>query len=99
MFFKKKEDFDPNIINKIYKNSRVSRYINFLFGILLISLAYNIFVIPSKVVYGMGGIGVIVKNVYNIDPFITILVGSCCSYPYSSGPIATFSISNPFKSQ
>ena len=76
MFFKKKEDFDPNIINKIYKNSRVSRYINFLFGILLISLAYNIFVIPSKVVYGMGGIGVIVKNVYNIDAFITILVGS-----------------------
>lgn len=76
MFFKKKDDFDPSIINKIYKNSRISRYINFLFGILLIALAYNIFVIPSKVVYGMGGIGVILKNLYNIDPSITILIGS-----------------------
>lgn len=76
MFFKKKDDFDPNIIKKIYKNSRISRYISFLFGILLIALAYNIFVMPSKVVYGIGGIGVILKNLYNIDPFITILIGS-----------------------
>ena len=76
MLFNKKEDFDPNIIKKIYQNSRTSRYITFLFGILLISISYNIFVLLSKVVYGMGGIGVILKNVYNIAPFITILVGS-----------------------
>lgn len=76
MFFKRKEEFDPNIIKKIYQNSRVVRYVNFIFGVLLIALAYNIFILPSKIVYGMGGIGVIVKNIYNIDPSITILIGS-----------------------
>ena len=76
MFFKKKEEFDPNIIKKIYQNSRVVRYVNFVFGVLLIALAYNIFILPSKIVYGMGGIGVILKNAYRIDPSITILTGS-----------------------
>jgi len=33
MFFKKREEIDPNIIKLIYKNSRVSRYIEFIFGI------------------------------------------------------------------
>ncbi len=76
MFFKKREDFDPNIIKKIYQNSRISRYITFTFGILLLSLSYNIFVMPTKIVYGMGGIGVILKNLYNVDPSLTILIGS-----------------------
>lgn len=76
MFFKRREDFDPNIIKKIYQNSRLSRYITFTFGVLLLALAYNIFVMPTKIVYGMGGVGVILKNLYNIDPSLTILIGS-----------------------
>lgn len=76
MFFKRREDFDPNIIKKIYQNSRISRYITFTFGVLLLALAYNIFVMPTKIVYGMGGVGVILKNLYNIDPSLTILIGS-----------------------
>ena len=76
MFFKKREEFDPNIIKKIYQNSRFTRYVSFVFGIILIALAYNIFILPSKIVYGMGGIGVILKNAYGIDPSFTILVGS-----------------------
>lgn len=76
MFFKKREDFDPNIIKKIYQNSRISRYITFVFGVLLMALSYNIFVMPTKVVYGMGGIGVILKNQFNIDASLTILIGS-----------------------
>lgn len=76
MFFKKKEELDPNIIKLIYKNSRVSRYIEFIFGILLLAISYNIFVLPMNIVYGMGGVGVILKNIYNIDPSITILIGN-----------------------
>lgn len=76
MFFKKREEFDPNIIKKIYQNSRLSRYLNFILGLLLIALSYNIFVMPTKIVYGMGGIGVGLKHLYNIDPSITILIGS-----------------------
>lgn len=76
MFFRRKEEFDYNIIKKIYANSRISRYISFVFGIFLIALSYNIFVLPTKIVYGMGGIGVMLKHNYNIDPSIVILIGS-----------------------
>lgn len=76
MFFKKREELDPNLIKNIYKNSRISRYISFVFGVLVLALAYNIFVLPSNIVYGMGGVGVILKKIYSIDPSITILVGS-----------------------
>ena len=76
MFFRKKEEFDPNFIKKLYQNSRVSRYLNFVFGLVLLAISYNVFVMPSKIVYGMGGVGVILKHYYNIDPSITILVGS-----------------------
>lgn len=75
MFFKRKEELDPNLIKNIYKNSRISRYIEFIIGILLLALAYNLFVLPSNTVYGMGGVGVILKKVYSIDPAITILIG------------------------
>lgn len=76
MFFRKKEEFDPNFIKKLYQNSRVSRYLNFVFGLVLLAISYNVFIMPSKIVYGMGGVGVILKHYYNIDPSITILVGS-----------------------
>ena len=76
MFFKRKEELDPNIIKNIYKNSRIQRYLIFIFGVLLMALAYNIFVLSSNIVYGAGGIGVILKKIYHIDPSITILIVS-----------------------
>ena len=76
MFFKKKEEFDYNIIKKIYANSRITRYLTFTFGILLIAISYNLFVLPTKIVYGMGGIGVMLNHKFNIDPSLVILIGS-----------------------
>ena len=76
MFFKKKEEIDYNIIKKIYANSRLTRYLTFTFGVLLIALSYNIFILPIKIVYGMGGIGVMLNNKFNIDPSLVILIGS-----------------------
>lgn len=76
MLFKKTEELDPNIIKKIYQNSRIFRYGIFLFGVFLMAISYNIFVLPSNIVYGSGGIGVILKKIYHIDPSITILVVS-----------------------
>lgn len=76
MFFQKKEEFDPNFIKKLYQNSRISRYLNFVVGVILLSISYNVFIMPTKIVYGMGGVGVILKHYYNIDPSMTILIGS-----------------------
>lgn len=54
----------------------VERYSEFLIGVLLISLAYNFFVLPHNIVYGVGGLGVIFKKLVGADPSIIILIGS-----------------------
>lgn len=77
MFFKKKElEINANFINNIYKKDRIVRYSQFLLGILLMAIAYNLFILPTNIVYGVGGIGVILKKIYNIDPSLVIFISS-----------------------
>lgn len=75
MLFKKKVDIDA-IFKDISKENRILRYITFFIGMLLVSASYNVFVLPSDIVYGVGGLGVIFKKLFGMDPFIVILVGS-----------------------
>lgn len=72
----RRKKFDENILKKIYSKDRLKRYIEFIVGILLVAIAYNLFMLPSSVVYGVGGIGVILKKLYDIDPSVTIMIGS-----------------------
>lgn len=74
MIFKKRQDY-KDMIKRIYEKDRLVRYAQFLVGILLVSVAFNIFVLPSNVVYGVSGIGVILKSLYNISPSIVIMGG------------------------
>ena len=60
----------------INKKNDLIRYIYFIIGVLIVAIGYNAFVLPANIVYGVGGIGVILKKLYNIDPSITILIGS-----------------------
>lgn len=76
MLFKKKIIIDENIIKNIYKKDRLIRYSQFLLGIALIAISFNLLVEPSQVVYGMNGIGVMLKNLYSFDPSLVILIGS-----------------------
>jgi uncharacterized membrane-anchored protein YitT (DUF2179 family) len=43
---------------------------------LIISLSYNVFVLPNDIVYGVGGLGVIFYRTMGIDPSIVIMIGS-----------------------
>lgn len=72
--FKKKNKND--IITEIYKRGRFVRYMQFLAGLLITSLAFNLFILPSKIVYGMSGIGVILNTLFEINPSIVILIGN-----------------------
>lgn len=74
MFFKKKTE--ENILKKIYERDKLKRYAQFLLGILIVAFAYNVFMLPSSVVYGIGGLGVIFKQLFNWEPSIIILIGS-----------------------
>ncbi len=75
MIFKKKFDED-SLIKKIYKKDRLVRYSYFFAGIVIVALAFNILVMPSSIVYGMNGVGVMVNHLFSIDPSIVILIGS-----------------------
>ncbi len=76
MLFKKKKLLDENILKIIYSKGRLKRYLGFIFGVLLVAISYNLFMLPSEVVYGVGGIGIILKKLCGIDPATTIMVGS-----------------------
>lgn len=72
--FKKKGKI--NVIEKIYSKDIFKRMLLFISGLFVISLAFNIFILPNKIVYGVSGIGVILKDLFNLDPSLVIFVGS-----------------------
>lgn len=74
MLFKKKNN-DEIIMNNIYKKDRLIRYTEFLVGIFIVAVAFNVLVLPCSIVYGMGGIGVILNKLVGIDPALVILIG------------------------
>ena len=77
MLFHKNKDKDlSNIMKDIYSKDRLVRAVEFLLGIFIVALSYNIFLLPSNTVYGVGGIGVILKKIWNFDPSITIFISS-----------------------
>lgn len=75
MFLKKNEN-DKLILKEIYSKTRITRYMQFLLGLLLVSIAFNTFVLPNDIVYGVSGLGVILYRTFNISPSIVILVSS-----------------------
>lgn len=76
MLFKRKHRLDENIIKDIYKKGRLKRWAEFLLGVLIVAIAYNLFLLPAKVVYGVGGLGIIFNSLFKIDPSLVILVSS-----------------------
>lgn len=76
MFKRKKKMIPENIMKNIYKKDRLLRYAEFLLGLLIVSAAFNIFILPSDIVYGVSGLGVIAKRLWGIDPSLVIMVGS-----------------------
>lgn len=74
MFFKKKNE--ENILKIIYGQGRVKRYIQFILGIFITAVAYNLFMVPSSVVYGVGGLGVMFNHLFGLNPSLVILTGS-----------------------
>lgn len=67
---------NKDILKDIYKKDRLVRYAMFLLGLLLISLSFNVFLLPNNIVYGMGGVGVILYRTNGIDPSTVIFIGS-----------------------
>ncbi|MDD3341841.1 MAG: YitT family protein [Bacilli bacterium] len=74
--FLKKEVNPDEVVREVYKDTRWTRYTSFLIGTIIVAITYNVFLLPCEVVYGVGGLGVILKKLYGIDPFLVILISS-----------------------
>ena len=74
--FHKKENVN-NILTKIEKKYKVRRYIELVIGILLVALAYNIFLLPNNIVFGgVSGLAIIVKKIITLNPSTFIMISS-----------------------
>ena len=74
--FSKKQTEDSAILKLVYKKGRITRYVQFIVGVLLVALAFNIFILPNDIVYGVSGLGVILYRTLGIDPSLVIMIGS-----------------------
>ena len=64
---------ESDILEKIKKKKLVSRYFMLIIALLLSSLVFNLFLVPTNIVAGgVNGIALIVKHFYNIHPSIII---------------------------
>ena len=72
--FKKRKN-EKLILEQIYSKTRLIRYSQFIIGLLLVSVAFNAFILPNDIVYGVSGIGVILNKTLNISPSLVILIG------------------------
>ena len=45
-------------------------------GLFLVSVSFNLFLLPQNLIYGVSGFGVILNKLYQLDPSVVILVGS-----------------------
>lgn len=67
---------EQNIMNDIYRRHWIKRYIQFIIGLMLVAISYNIFTMKCNLVYGVGGIGLMIKHITGIDPSLIILISN-----------------------
>lgn len=74
--FKKKQN-SINILEKIESKYKIKRYFQLIIGILLIAIAFNVFLLPNELVFGgVSGLSIIVKDILPIDPSQFIMISS-----------------------
>lgn len=78
MFDFMKKGVDIEAINKsIYRKTRIKRYLYLVFGLVLISVAFNAFLLPKDIVFGgVSGLSIIFKKLLGWDPSIFIFISS-----------------------
>lgn len=75
LFWKKKETI--HILEKIESKYKVRRYIELVIGVLLIAVAFNLFLLPNNLVFGgVSGLSIIVKEFLPINPSQFIMIAS-----------------------
>lgn len=68
---------DESTLSEVLKIEREKgiKYFQFIIGMIIAAIAFNVFILPCNVVYGVSGIGVILKHSFNINPAVTVFIG------------------------
>jgi len=65
------------VLKKIYEKNKVQRYIQFIFGCLLVAISYNTFLAPNGIVTGgVGGIAIMLNHTIGIKNSNVIFIGA-----------------------
>ncbi len=64
------------IVESVYNNAKVKRYTLFIFAVLLQAIAFNIFILPCNLIFGVSGISVILHDIFNLTPSLVILLAN-----------------------
>ncbi len=64
------------LLNKIYHAHWIKRYFEFVLGLMLVAISYNLFTRKCNLIYGIGGVGILVNKFFSLDPSIVILIGN-----------------------
>ena len=68
---------DNNIIQSIYQKGKGKRYVQFVFGCLLVALAFNLFYAPNDIVAGgVSGLSLVLKHIFGINSSMFILIAN-----------------------
>lgn len=71
-YFSKNKEL--KIFNEVNHKNIVKRASEFVIGCLIISISYNIFIVPNKLVPGgVGGLAIIINNLFGLDNSLVIL--------------------------
>lgn len=66
-----------NILSQVESKYKIRRYFELVIGVLIISLAFNIFLLPNNLVFGgVSGLSIIIKEFIPIDPSKFIMISS-----------------------
>lgn len=65
---------NKSFLKLIYSKHKFSRYIQFVLGILLVAISYNIFTVKCNLVYGVSGIGLMLNKLFSFDASLVILI-------------------------
>ncbi|MGN1000477.1 MAG: YitT family protein [Bacilli bacterium] len=75
--FGKKNKKNSEIITNIYEKYKIKRYVYLFIGLILLSVSFNLFLLPNDIVFGgVSGISIITKKLFGIAPSIFIMISS-----------------------
>lgn len=76
MLFKINTFDDKKITEAVYNNDKLRRYALFIFAVLLQAVAFNVFILPCDIIFGVSGISVILNETLNLTPSLVILLAN-----------------------